>query len=514
MELKQYFDVIKKWWWLLLASTLVASVSAFIAVSREPRIYQAATTVVVGQTMQQADPSSQDIYISQQLAQTYREMVPRQPILRGVQEALGLSFVPWHENISARLVPGTQFLEIYVRDTVPERAAAIADEIANQLIVQSPNNIHEEQEREAFVREQIQTLQASIQQTQLDIQEERAKLASANSARAIQQYQANIDALEQKLASDQSTYASLLQTTEGRTNYLSIFERATVPTRPVSPNVPETVLMAAAIGLVLALGGAFLIEFLDDTVKDPEDMARTVDLPMLGSIAHADGKESASAVLISAEMPRSPITEAYRSLRTNIQVSSVDEPIRTVVVTSANPGEGKTTIAANLGVVFAQAGNRTILVDADLRRSKLHKLFQLQNRAGLTSALMQEEPVADGWLLDTGVENLRVLPSGPLPPNPAELLGSQKMHKLVDRLKAEADIIIFDAPPILPVTDAAVLALDADGVIVVGQAGRTRRGAARKAVEGLRKVGGKILGGVLNQVRWKRSDGYYYKYYE
>ena len=514
MELKQYFDIIKKWWWLLLASTLVASVSAFIAVSREPRIYQAATTVVVGQTMQQADPSSQDIYISQQLAQTYREMVTRQPILRGVQEALGLSFVPWSGNISARLVPGTQFLEIYVRDTVPERAAAIADEIANQLIVQSPNNIHEEQEREAFVREQIQTLQASIQQTQLDIQEERARLASANSARAIQQYQANIDALEQKLASDQSTYASLLQTTEGRTNYLSIFERATVPARPVSPNVPETVLMAAAIGLVLALGGAFLIEFLDDTVKDPEDMARTVDLPMLGSIAHADGKESASAVLISAEMPRSPITEAYRSLRTNIQVSSVDEPIRTVVVTSANPGEGKTTIAANLGVVFAQAGNRTILVDADLRRSTLHKLFQLQNRAGLTSALMQEEPVADGWLLDTGVENLRVLPSGPLPPNPAELLGSQKMHKLVERLKAEADIIIFDAPPILPVTDAAVLALDADGVIVVGQAGRTRRGAARKAVEGLRKVGGKILGGVLNQVRWKRSDGYYYKYYE
>jgi polysaccharide biosynthesis transport protein len=169
MAINQYFDIIKRWWWLLLASTLVASASAFVAVSREPRIYQATTTVVVGQSLQQADPTSQDIYISQQLAQTYREMVTRQPILRGVQEALGLSFTPWYGNISARLVPGTQFLEISVRDTVPERAAAISDEIANQLIVQSPNNIHEEQEREAFVREQIETLQAGIQQTQLDI---------------------------------------------------------------------------------------------------------------------------------------------------------------------------------------------------------------------------------------------------------------------------------------------------------------------------------------------------------
>jgi polysaccharide biosynthesis transport protein len=514
MAINQYFDIIKRWWWLLLASTLVASVSAFVAVSREPRIYQAATTVVVGQSLQQADPSSQDIYISQQLAQTYREMVTRQPILRGVQEALGLSFVPWYGNISARLVPGTQFLEISVRDTVPERAAGIADEIANQLIVQSPNNIHEEQEREAFVREQIETLQAGIQQTQLDIQEERAKLASANSARAIQQYQANIDALESRLRSDQATYSSLLQTTEGRTNYLSIFERATIPTRPVSPNVPETILMAAAIGLVLALGGAFLIEFLDDTVKTPDDMARTAELPMLGSIAHANGKEGGSAVLIAAEMPRSPITEAYRSLRTNIQVSSVDKPVQTLVVTSANPGEGKTTIAANLGVVFAQAGKSTILVDADLRRATLHKLFNLQNREGLTSALLMDEPVANGWLLDTGVENLRLLTSGPLPPNPAELLGSQKMHRLVERLKEEAEVIIFDAPPILPVTDAAVLALEADGVIVVGQAGRTRRGAARKAVENLRQVEGKVLGGVLNCVHWKRSDGYYYTYYE
>jgi polysaccharide biosynthesis transport protein len=345
-------------------------------------------------------------------------------------------------------------------------------------------------------------------------QEERAKLASANSARAIQQYQANIDALESRLRSDQATYSSLLQTTEGRTNYLSIFERATIPTRPVSPNVPETILMAAAIGLVLALGGAFLIEFLDDTVKTPDDMARTAELPMLGSIAHANGKEGGAAVLIAADMPRSPITEAYRSLRTNIQVSSVDKPVQTLVVTSANPGEGKTTIAANLGVVFAQAGKSTILVDADLRRATLHKLFNLQNREGLTSALLMDEPVANGWLLDTGVENLRLLTSGPLPPNPAELLGSQKMHRLVERLKEEAEVIIFDAPPILPVTDAAVLALEADGVIVVGQAGRTRRGAARKAVENLRQVEGKVLGGVLNCVHWKRSDGYYYTYYE
>ena len=226
MELKRYFSAIKKWWWLLVASTLVATVSGYFAVSRMPRIYQATTSLMVGQSLSEANPTNQDLYISQQLAQTYREIVTRQPILRGAAEALGLSFVPRAEDVSAWLVPGTQLLGITVRDTDPERARALADAIAQELIEQTPNEIEEDQARQGFVRSQLLSLEENIQATEEEILAEQARLDAANSARAIQQYQTNIVALQEKLSSYQATYASLMQSVEGRTNYIAVFEPA------------------------------------------------------------------------------------------------------------------------------------------------------------------------------------------------------------------------------------------------------------------------------------------------
>ena len=514
MELKQYFDAIKKWWWLLVASTLVATISGYIGVSRMPRIYQAATTVMVGQGLQSANPTGQDLYISQQLAQTYREMVARQPILSGAAETLGLPYVPDPENVNAWLVAGTNLMGIAVRDTDPERARALADAIVQQLILATPNEIAEDQERQDFVRTQLRQLEANIQATEEEIVAENAKLAAANSARAIQQHEANITAMQDKLAAYQATYGSLLGSVEGRTNYISVFEPASTPTRPISPNVMQTVLMAAAIGLALAVGGALLIEFLDDTVKTPDDVKRAVDLPTLSSIARLENGAAASN-LIAIHDPLSPITEAYRAVRTSIRVSSVDKPLRTLVVTSSQPSEGKTTLVANLGVVMAQAGNRVVVVDTDLRRSALHKRFDVPNREGLTNLLLEEEPVLDDWLRETGVENLRVLTSGPLPPNPSELLGSQKMRRLIERLEEEADVVLFDTPPILLVTDAAVLAMEADGVLLLAKSGRVRRAAVQQAAQRLQQLGANVVGVVLSFVPAQRPKGYYYyRYYQ
>jgi non-specific protein-tyrosine kinase len=260
------------------------------------------------------------------------------------------------------------------------------------------------------------------------------------------------------------------------------------------------------------VGGALLIEFLDDTLKTPEDVKRALDVPTLGSIARTKGG-AAPNNLISTHEPLSLETEAYRTLRANVRVSFVDEPLRTLVVTSPSASEGKTTTLANLGVVMAQAGNRVVLVDTDLRRSMLHKSFEVPNREGLTNALLEDEPVLDGWLRETEIENLRVLTSGPLPPNPSELLGSQKMRKLIERLKDEADIILFDTPPILMLSDASVLAMETDGVLLIADAGRTRRTAARQSVERLQQLGVNVVGVVLNRVRPKRSKSYeYYQY--
>jgi non-specific protein-tyrosine kinase len=497
MELKWYFSVVRKWWWLLVASVLVATVSSYIAVSKAPRIYEATTTIRVGQAIEKANPTYQDFSISQQLAQTYMDMVSRLPVLEGAADALGLAYLPDTKDISARLVPGTQFLEISVRDTNPERARALADSIAQQLILQTPNEIAKDQARQDFVQEQLERLEESIQATVEELRTEQEKLAAATSARAIEQYQNNVDALEGKLADDQSTYASLLQTVEGRTNYISVFEKATTPTSPISPREVEALLLAGAIGLLLALGGAFLIEFTDNTVKTAEDLRESAGRPVLGTIARMRGSNPESK-LIAHEQPRSPIAEAYRGLRTNILLSSGDHPIRTLLVTSPSQFEGKTTTVTNLGVVVAQSGQKVLLVDADLRRATLHKVLQVPNEKGVTTAFTQDESLLNGCLQQTEIENLRAWTSGPLPPNPSELLGSQKMKRFIEQLKDQVDLIVFDTPPALQVTDAVVLAKQVDGVLIVTESGRTQRPVVQRTVETLQQVGANVVGTVLN----------------
>ncbi|MCS7261117.1 MAG: polysaccharide biosynthesis tyrosine autokinase, partial [Anaerolineae bacterium] len=278
------------------------------------------------------------------------------------------------------------------------------------------------------------------------------------------------------------------------------------------PRTMMNVLLAASIGVLLALGAAFLLEYLDDTVKSPDDLMATAGLTPLGAVARmrGDGYENK---LVTARHPRSSIAEAYRTLRTNIQFSTLDKPARTLLVTSPSTLEGKSVTSANLAVSMAQAGFKTVLIDADLRRPAQHKIFGLPNQSGLTNALLQTgEPSLDGHLQTTGIENLRVLTSGPIPPNPAELLGSAKMQALLQRLKEEYDVVIFDSPPALAVTDASVLATRVDGVVLVTDSGNTRRDMVVRARDTLRKVGANLLGGVVNRLS-PRSGGYYYHYY-
>lgn len=511
MELEHYLAIARRWLWLIVACVLVAGVSSYLSTRSMPRIYQASTTVIIGQTLQEPNPTGQDFWTGEQLAQTYANMVRRQPILQGVAQALGLSYIPSAENVSARSVPGTQLLEISVRDTDPERARVIADEIAHQLILQSPTESPDEQQRWTFVQSQLQDLEAKIEGTKKEIEGEQAKLDAANSARAIQQYQNNIAALQQKLTTYQSTYASLLTTVQGGVNYISVVEPAVTPTGPISPRVGYIVTLASAIGLILAVSGALLIEYLDDTIKTPDDVTQTINLPTLGAVTRIEGA-SIEDKLVAADHPRSPVSEAYRSLRTNLQFSAVDKPLKTLLVTSANPIEGKSLTVANLGVVMAQAGHSVVLIDADLRRPTLHRIFGLTKEEGLTNALLQGNPSPDGYLQATKVENLRVLTSGPLPPNPSELLSSERMRKLIEHLKGQADVLLFDSPPSLAVTDAAVLSSQVDGVLLVVDAGACRRDLAARAVEGLSKVGGNVLGAVLNKLS-PRGSGYYYYYY-
>jgi len=206
--------------------------------------------------------------------------------------------------------------------------------------------------------------------------------------------------------------------------------------------------------------------------------------------------------LIALTDPRSPAAEAYRTLRTNLTFfAALDRPVESLIVTSAAPHEGKSEVLANLAVTMAQGERRTILVDADLRRPGLHELFGVPNDRGLTTMILEEEALDAPPLLEVGVQNLLLVPSGPLPPNPADVLGSGKMEQVIDVFKERADVILFDAPPVVAVTDAAVLGTKVDGVLLVVAAGRTRREHAERAKELLERVNVRIIGAVLNEAR-------------
>jgi capsular exopolysaccharide synthesis family protein len=214
--------------------------------------------------------------------------------------------------------------------------------------------------------------------------------------------------------------------------------------------------------------------------------------------------------LITVSTPRSPISEAYRTLRTNLEFSSLDRPVKTMVVTSSGPEEGKSTTLANLAVTLAQAEKKVILVDCDLRRPSQHQIFGLKNGVGLTTMVVDDEAMTTPPLQETQVPGLRLLPSGPLPPNPSELLGSRRMEEIIDILSQRADIVLFDAPPIIAVTDAAVLSSKVDGVLLVVSAGGTKRDHAQKAKALLEKVNAHLVGAVLNNVKIDTSLHRYY----
>lgn len=216
-------------------------------------------------------------------------------------------------------------------------------------------------------------------------------------------------------------------------------------------------------------------------------------------------------VLISETAPKSPAAEAYRTLRTNIQFAGLDRPCRTIVITSATPSEGKTTTAANFGVVCAQAGSRVCLVDADLRKPSLHRVFGMDNQRGLTTALLEGKLLAD-VAAPTRIPGLSVVVSGPLPPNHAELSASQRMRDLLEAAARDFDLVLCDSPPVLSVSDAVALSAQCDGVILVVRVGGVSVAAVRRAAEQIDAVKGRILGVLLNRVNMRR-DGYYAEYH-
>lgn len=515
MELRHYVTLLRRWLWLIVLGTLLAGSAAFVVSKLTTPVYRATTTLLINQatgSMPITDYTS--ILTSQQLAKTYSELIKKSPILDQVIDHLKLDLTPdrLRAKLEVSLVRDTMLINISAEDENPQLAAAIVNEIASVFIEQT-----QALQRSRFASSE-QNLANQLKQLQADIQANQKALEQARIASPLNQ--AEVVRLETTLSQYQNNYAALLKSYEDlriiqarSVDNISVAEPAAIPDRPVRPQTLLNTLLAAVVGVMLAVGVAFLIEYLDDTIKSPDDVRDSLALTNMGIIAQFEHAEEPKSSLVVLSAPRSPISEAFRSLRTNIQFASVDRKIRTLMVTSPNPGEGKSTVAANLAIALAQAGSTVALVDADLRRPSVHRQFGLANSAGLTNAVLNEGGKLDGLLQTTGIENLQALSSGPLPPNPAELLGSERMGKILDNLKNVVDVIVIDTPPSLVVTDPAVLAKRADAVLLVVEMGSTRRESARQALEALQRVGANVVGTVINKLSVRRGGYYNYDYY-
>ena len=508
MEIGELFEPLRRWWWLLLACTIVAAVSSLFVVSQQPPIYVSRTTLMIGRMLEDPNPNSGQFYLAQQLAATYADIANREPIREATMQALGIEWLPAYQ---ARALPNSQLIEIAVTDTSPQRAFAIASELANQLINRGPTSDNAtDQARQEFIQTQLDILQNQINNAQDQIEELTSQLSTLNSARQIADTEAQIATLTSGLNTLRSNYAGLLANTQqGAFNILSIIEPANLPTFPVGPNRMMTVLLSAAVGLALAAGAAYLLEYLDKSVKSVEEIARLVPAPRIGVISEM-GKDINSWSIV-ANQPRSRTADEFRILRTNLEFMGVDSPIHSVFVTSSNSGEGKSTIAVNLAFILSQAGKKVILIDADFRKPNIHKILGISNRVGLSDAFRENVDVMD-CIVRLEEHELEIISSGPLPPNPTDLLSSSKMNKLLDELQNKFDILIIDGPPLL-VADAAVLSSKVSGVLLVVQPGYTQKGALKTIQEQLKTSRARILGVVVN--RTSQNVGYYYGgYYE
>jgi capsular exopolysaccharide synthesis family protein len=513
MELRQYLGILRKWAWLIILGTLLAGGTAFVVSKAMTPIYRASATLLVSEAGNDTITDYTSIMTSERLAKTYGELLEKRPVLEEVISNLGLDLETddLAEQIEVELVGDTQLIVLSVEDPDPLQAMEIANEIPQVFIAQN----------EAIQLERFAASKASLLQQMADIEEDIQRTEeSIDDLRGREGEEEELARLEDNLTRYRESYSSLLTNYEqirvteaSRLSNVIVVEPAEIPDEPVSPRTLLNTLLAAVVGAMLAVGVVFLVEYLDDTVKTDEDVQRELALPTLGNIAHIEPVKEPGDHLITSKHPRSPISEAYRVLRSNVRFAWVSNPESALLVTSAEPGEGKTTTAANVAVVMAQAGKRVILVDSDLRRPTLHKFFDLQNNRGLTDLLVNGGLTPDEALRSTAVDGLRVLTSGELPPNPAELLGSDSMRDLVRELEELADVIVLDSPPALAVADASILGSLAGGALMVIRAGKTRSEACRRGKEALENSGVKVLGVVLNSLSRRRgSYGYYYHY--
>jgi len=509
-DLREYLLVLRRRRWIVVAATVLVTAAALALSLVQKPVYRAGARILVQPGGSLFDTGSGPV--SQDDIQTAVQVMQSQPVLDGLKQRLNGAVAP----TSVVPVGQTSVIEARAESPSPHRAATVANAYAQEYVDYS-----RKQAVDSLVSA-AEELQKKINEVQKSVDQLSDKL------NALPPCTGNSPPQEcsqrPQIQDDRDAQLSQLVPLKQRLNQLQVdasftkggpllITPAAVPTAPFKPTPKRNAVLGLGAGLLIGVALAFAFEHFDDSIKSKEDLERaTRGLPMLGEIPQISSwKNREETYVVSRTEPSSPAAEAYRALRTSIRFLTLDRSLRVLEVTSPNASEGKSTAVANLGVVLARAGERVVIVSCDLRRPRIHEFFGLPNSVGFTSALLGQASLSSALQAVPNEQRLLLLASGPVPPNPSELLASTRAADLLNSLKAQADIVLLDVPPVLPVTDAAVLSSRAEGVLMVATAGSTSGKHLTRSVELLRQVGAPLIGTVLNGS--SGEQGYRYEYY-
>ena len=455
-----------RWWVIAVCFVLAVAISAVVTYNFIVPVYKAETTLFAGKEPNRiASLDLSDLNLDQRLVTDYREIVLSRLVARQIIEELGMDMTieRFQRRVTVETVRDSRFFKIAFESTSPKMAMDVANALG-QAIIEKAKEI-------------------------IDVQN------------------------------------------------VIVIDKAELPVNPVKPNKTLNIAIAALLGLMFGVFLVYFLELLDRTVKTDRDVEKYLALSTIGEIPLFEGEDRRSAKgisklwknfkkrkrkpdstitsksLISLIDPKAPASEAYRSLRTNIGYTGVDKQVKTIVVTSAGQEEGKSTTVVNLAICLAQVGKKVLVIDADLRKARIHKYFSLPNDNGVTDIIVNKYKVKDAVKKIEEVDNLYVITSGAYPPNPAEILESKKMADLLETVRTDYDIILIDTPPVGQLTDAAILGKMADGVILVIASGETHIDFAKHAKSRLEKVNARVLGAVITKINGAAGGAYYYRYY-
>ncbi len=469
IDLKGYWNIFLRRWWVFLIGALIGPLLIQFTTSGPLPTYRTTASVLVESRSAPGLPSSGDLSLSRQLADSYSDLVKTRPVLQRVVDELALPYGP--SGLASKLEVQNPRSILFVRatDTDPELAAQIANTTARLFI---------EHQRDRQLT-QIAQFQSSLNQY--------------------------------GIAQDSGALAAQVASV----THMSLLEEATPPSAPINQSKKTRNMVFALLGgVVVAAVVAGFLEQMDDTIKSPDEAKELTGVTPLGIVPKYRTSRDRRPALLREEDQQSALGEAYKFVRTNLGfIAMKGKETKVVLVTSSVPSEGKTTTATNLAIAIAREGKRVFLVDADLRKPSLHRVFDVDGNKGLTSVLYGRNTLEEA-LQATGVAGLRVLPAGPLPPDPTVILRSPAMQGLVEQLRASSDMLIFDSPPLLVVTDPMLVAPFMDGVIMVVDLAQVRRHTVRRAAEILAQANVPVSGMVINKVSTRgRGSRYYYEHY-